>query len=47
VAAWRAVCRPAPARRPGIAGQTLNWPSGDGAEGNGGVATGVYRSLLS
>ena len=29
------------------AGKTLNWPAGEGAEGNGGVATMVYRTPFS
>ena len=28
-------------------GKTLNWPAGDGAEGNGGVASTVYRTPFS
>jgi phosphate transport system substrate-binding protein len=28
-------------------GTTLNWPAGEGAEGNGGVATAVYRTPFS
>jgi phosphate transport system substrate-binding protein len=28
-------------------GKTLNWPTGEGAEGNGGVATSVYRTPFS
>jgi phosphate transport system substrate-binding protein len=28
-------------------GKTLNWPTGEGAEGNGGVATDVYRTPFS
>jgi phosphate transport system substrate-binding protein len=37
---------PAWAARPGT-GKTLAWPAGEGAEGNGGVATAVYRSPFS
>jgi phosphate transport system substrate-binding protein len=28
-------------------GKSLNWPAGEGAEGNGGVATSVYRTSFS
>ncbi len=37
---------PAWAARVG-AGKTLNWPAGEGAEGNGGVAADVYRTPFS
>ena len=37
---------PAWAARVG-AGKTLNWPTGEGAEGNGGVATEVYSTPFS